>query len=135
MARKVRYRFVQNLPRISNPHIAGPGKVWGQQVPCLRDDTPPGPSWSSDLQSGIGSGFLFVLNQQKPTKTTPTPTPLVPSPGRRRKGSDQPNSESPAPHAMIPPRKGGGARQATAYTNWVILKSRKQTSLVQSPFV
>lgn len=35
---------------------------------------------------------------------------------------------------MTPPRKGGGARQATAYTNWVILKSRKQISLVQFPF-
>lgn len=86
MARKVRYRFVQNLPRISNPHIAGPGKVWGQQVPCLRDDTPPDPSWSSDLQSGIGSGFLFVLNQQKPTKTSTNPHPISSQPWEEEEG-------------------------------------------------
>lgn len=40
MARRVQYHFVQNLPRISNPHIAGPEKVWGLRVPRLRDDTP-----------------------------------------------------------------------------------------------
>lgn len=60
--------------------------VWGQRVPRLRDDTPPDPSWSSDLQSGIGSRFLFVLNQQKPTKTNTNPHPISSQPWEEEEG-------------------------------------------------